>query len=44
MHTRIKENVVIERSKMINEAPTMAKMLKLTMENIDGEVIEEIMK
>ena len=40
----VKENVVIERSKMINEAPTMAKMLKLNMENIDGEVIEEIIK
>ena len=39
----IRKNVVVERSLMINEAPTMAKMLGLTMENIDGTIIEEIL-
>ncbi len=38
----VRKNVVVERSSMINEAPTMAAMLGLQMENTDGKVIEEI--
>jgi len=40
----VKENVVIERSSMVNEAPTMAAMLGLQMENTDGVVLEEFIK
>ena len=37
----VRENVVIERSSMLNCAPTMAAMLGLKMEDTDGTVIEE---
>ena len=40
----VAENVVIERSSMLNEAPTMAAMLGLEMENTDGQVIQEFIK
>ena len=40
----VSENVVIERSSMVNEAPTMAAMLGLSMENTDGKVIEELIR
>jgi predicted AlkP superfamily pyrophosphatase or phosphodiesterase len=40
----VAENVVIERSSMLNEAPTMAAMLGLQMENIDGHVLEELIR
>ncbi len=29
---------------MLNEAPTMATMLGLQMENIDGHVLEELIR
>ncbi len=38
----VKPGVVIERSSMINEAPTMAAMLGLEMKNTDGVIIKEI--
>ena len=38
----VKQGVVIERSSMVNEAPTMAAMLGLEMKDTDGKVIEEI--
>jgi len=38
----VKENVVVDRSSMLNEAPTMAAMLGLQMKDIDGTVIEEL--
>ena len=40
----VKKGVVIERSKMINEAPTMAAMLGFEMKDVDGEVLTEILK
>ena len=40
----VTENIVIERSSMLNEAPTMAAMLGLQMENIDGHVLEELIR
>ena len=40
----VAENVVIERSSMLNEAPTMAAMLGLQMENIDGHILEELIR
>ena len=39
----VAKGVAIERSQMINEAPTMAAMLKLQMKNIDGKVIQELL-
>ena len=38
----VKPGVVIERSSMVNEAPTMAAMLGLEMKNTDGVIIKEI--
>ncbi|MBR5342059.1 MAG: alkaline phosphatase family protein [Erysipelotrichaceae bacterium] len=40
----VKKGVVVERSSMVNEAPTMARMLGIEMENIDGKVIEELIR
>ena len=40
----IKEGVVIERSTMLNEAPTMAAMLGLTMGQTDGSIWHELLK
>lgn len=40
----VKKGVVIERSSMVNEAPTMAAMLGLEMENIDGSTIVDLLK
>ena len=39
----VAKGVAIERSQMINEAPTMAAMLKLQMKNTDGKVIKELL-
>ena len=39
----MKKGVIIERSQMINEAPTMAAMLGLKMENTDGKVLSELL-
>ena len=39
----VAKGVVIERSQMINEAPTMAAMLKMQMKNTDGKVIQELL-
>ena len=38
----VNKGVVVERSSMVNEAPTMAALLGIEMENIDGKVIEEL--
>lgn len=40
----VKEGVIIERDKMVNEAPTMAKMLGFEMEDIDGKAVMEILR
>ena len=40
----IKEGIVVERRSMIDEAPTMAKMLGFEMPNVDGKIIGEILK
>ncbi|MBR3841003.1 MAG: alkaline phosphatase family protein [Erysipelotrichales bacterium] len=40
----VKQGVVVERCSMVNEAPTMAKMLGFEMPDVDGVVIEEILK
>lgn len=40
----IKQGVVVERRSMVDEAPTMAKMLGFEMPDIDGVTIEEILK
>ena len=40
----IQKGVVIERSAMVNEAPTMAAMFSLTMDHIDGTVWQELLK
>lgn len=39
----VAKGVAIERSQMINEAPTMAAMLGLQMKNTDGKVIQELL-
>lgn len=39
----IRKGAVVERTKMVNEAPTMAAMVGLKMENIEGHVISEIL-
>lgn len=39
-----KENTVIERCRIIDEAPTFAKILGFTMNDAQGRVIEEILK
>ena len=39
----VAKGVAIERSQMINEAPTMAAMLGLQMKNTDGKVIKELL-
>ncbi len=40
----VKEGVVVEVAQMVDEAPTLAKMLGFEMEDIDGRIIEEILK
>lgn len=40
----VKQGVVIERSSMLNEAPTMAAMLGLNMDDTDGVVWTEMIK
>lgn len=39
----VAENVVIDRSSMLNEAPTMAAMLGIKMENTDGQVLNQLL-
>ena len=36
--------LVIERASMMDEAPTMARMMGMTMEDVDGSVLEELIK
>lgn len=38
----IKKGAVIEKMNLIDEAPTMAKLLGLELKNIDGRIVEEI--
>lgn len=38
----IKENVIIPKIKLVDEGPTMAKILGLELKNTDGRVIQEI--
>ena len=40
----VRKDVIIERSSMLNEAPTMAAMLGLKMENTDGNIIKELLQ
>lgn len=40
----IKSGVVIENMNLVDEGPTMAKLLGFELENIDGEVIEEFLQ
>ena len=39
----VKKGAVLERTRMINEAPTLAALCGLTMQNIEGETINEIL-
>ncbi|MFI3283817.1 MAG: alkaline phosphatase family protein [Erysipelotrichaceae bacterium] len=39
----IKKGVVVEVAQMVDEAPTMARMLGFEMEDVDGRVLEEIL-
>lgn len=38
----IKKGAVIEKMNLIDEAPTMAKLLGLELKNVDGRIVEEI--
>ena len=40
----VKPGVVVERRSMVDEAPTMARMLGFVMEDTDGTAIEEILR
>lgn len=40
----VKPGALIERRQMIDEAPTMARMLGLEMKDVEGKVITEILK
>jgi len=40
----IKPGVMVERRSMVDETPTMARMLGFEMEDIDGSAIEEILR
>ena len=40
----VKPGVIVERRSMVDEAPTMARMLGFEMEDIDGTAIEEILR
>lgn len=38
----IKKGAIIEKMNLIDEAPTMAKLLGIELENVDGRAVEEI--
>lgn len=40
----IRQGVVLERAKMVDEAPTLAKMMQFEMMGVDGNVLSEIIK
>ena len=40
----VKPGVIVERRSMVDEAPTMARMLGFVMEDTDGTAIEEILR
>ena len=40
----VKKGAVIHNACLVDEAPTMAKMIGLTMEDVDGRVLNEILK
>ena len=40
----IKKGAIIEKMNLIDEAPTMAKLLGIELENVDGRAVEEIFK
>lgn len=40
----VKPGVIVERRSMVDEAPTMARMLGFTMPDTDGTAIEEILR
>lgn len=40
----VKPGVTIERSTILNEAPTMAALMGFTMENVDGTIWHELIK
>jgi len=40
----VKEGAAVEQANLVDEAPTMARMLGLAMPDADGRVIEEILK
>ena len=39
-----KEGITIPNGKIINHAPTLAKILNISLENIDGEAVDEILE
>lgn len=39
----VKNGVVIEKGRLVDQAPTMAKMLGVEMADVDGEAVEEIL-
>jgi len=41
---RIKKGVQLDTACIVDEAPTFAKILELDMENVDGRVLDEIIK
>ena len=40
----VRPGVVVERRPMVDEAPTMARMLGFSMPDADGTAIEEILR
>lgn len=40
----IKKGVVLEEMKLVDEAPTMAKLLGLELQDVDGRILEEILE
>ena len=41
---RVKKGAIIEKAKMVDEAPTMARMLGLNMTGTDGKVLEDLIE
>lgn len=39
----IKKNIILDSINLVDEAPTFAKLLELNLNNVDGQVIDEIL-
>ena len=40
----VRKGAVVEKARLVDEAPTMARMLGFSMPDIDGRIIEEILR